>query len=73
MCIYDIVQIQLSLQQSVWSVVWDSNLPALFILNLRFNYRPNSPLQYPGVDFPREAEECDPPIVGTHPPVPLFK
>ncbi|TWW77404.1 hypothetical protein D4764_12G0007940 [Takifugu flavidus] len=22
---------------------------------------------------PREAEECDPPIVGTHPPVPLLK
>ena len=29
---------------------------ALFLLNLRFDYRPNSPLQYPGVNFPREAE-----------------
>ena len=42
---------------------------ALFLLNPRFDYRLNSPLQYPGIDFPREAEECDPPIVGTHPPV----
>ncbi|KAK3562309.1 hypothetical protein QTP86_033325, partial [Hemibagrus guttatus] len=25
------------------------------------------------IDFPWEAEECDPPIVGTHPPVPLLK
>ncbi len=23
----------------------------------------NSPLQYPGIDFPGEAEECDPPVV----------
>ncbi|KAI3374337.1 hypothetical protein L3Q82_006172 [Scortum barcoo] len=38
------------------------------------DYRPNSPLQYPGVDLPsREAEKCDPPVVGTHSPVPLFK
>ncbi|KAI3363819.1 hypothetical protein L3Q82_001420 [Scortum barcoo] len=36
-------------------------------------YRPNSPLQYPGVDLPGEAEKCDPPVVGTHSPVPLFK
>ena len=38
---------------------------ALFLLNLRFDYQPNSPLQYPGINFPREAEECeecDPPI-----------
>ncbi len=33
---------------------------ALFLLNPRFYYRPNSPLQYPGIDFPGEAEECDP-------------
>ncbi|KAI3371831.1 hypothetical protein L3Q82_006713 [Scortum barcoo] len=31
------------------------------------------PLQYPGVDLPGEAEKCDPPVVGTHSPVPLFK
>ncbi len=24
-------------------------------------HRPNSPLQYPGIDFSGEAEECDPP------------
>lgn len=30
------------------------------------------PLQHPGVDFPREADECDPTIVGTHPSVHLF-
>ncbi|MEQ2198848.1 hypothetical protein XENOCAPTIV_019422, partial [Xenoophorus captivus] len=34
---------------------------------LRFDYGPDSPLQYPGVGLTREAEECDPPIVGTHP------
>ena len=33
---------------------------ALFLLNLRFDYRPNSSLQYPGVDFPREEpEKCE--------------
>ena len=33
---------------------------ALFLLNPRCDYRPNSPLQVSGIDFPREAEECDP-------------
>ncbi|KAI3355813.1 hypothetical protein L3Q82_004222 [Scortum barcoo] len=37
------------------------------------DYRPNSPLQYPGVRPSREAEKCDPSVVGTHSPVPLFK
>ncbi|KAI3366308.1 hypothetical protein L3Q82_000424 [Scortum barcoo] len=46
---------------------------ALFLLNPRVDYRPNSPLQYPGVDLPGEAEKCDPSVVGTHSPVPLFK
>ncbi|CAM4331811.1 unnamed protein product [Leuciscus chuanchicus] len=46
---------------------------ALFFLNPRFYYRPYSPLQYPGIDFPGEAEKCDPPVVGTHPPIPLLK
>ncbi|MED6272754.1 hypothetical protein CHARACLAT_033702 [Characodon lateralis] len=32
----------------------------------RFNYRLDSPLHYPGIGLTREAEECDPPIVGTH-------
>lgn len=27
---------------------------------LRFDYRPNSPLRHPGMVSPREAEECDP-------------
>ena len=40
---------------------------ALFLLNLWFIYQPNSPLQYPEIDFPRKAKECDPLIVGTHP------
>lgn len=39
--------------------------------------QPNSPLRYPGMDLPRKAEECDPPVVrayspgtrdGSHPP-----
>ncbi|KAI3359263.1 hypothetical protein L3Q82_002781 [Scortum barcoo] len=38
----------------------------LFLLNPRFDYWSDSSLQYPGVDLPMEAEECDPPIVGTH-------
>ncbi|TWW73477.1 hypothetical protein D4764_15G0008710 [Takifugu flavidus] len=42
--------------------------PALFLLEQRFNYQ-----SHPGIDFPREAEECDPPIVGTHPLVPTLK
>ncbi len=46
---------------------------ALFLLNPRFYHRPDSPLLYPGIDFSGKAEECDPPIVGTHPPVPLLK
>ena len=33
----------------------------LFFLNPRFYYRPYSPLQNPGIDFPGEAEKCDPP------------
>lgn len=28
---------------------------------------------YPEIDFPWETEECDPPVVGTHPPVALFE
>ncbi len=34
---------------------------ALFLLNPRFYYRPVSPLQYSGIDFSGEAEECDSP------------
>lgn len=30
----------------------------LFLLNLRFDYRVNSPLRYSGTDFPMEAEKC---------------
>ncbi|MED6256652.1 hypothetical protein ATANTOWER_032185 [Ataeniobius toweri] len=44
----------------------------LLLLKLRFNYQPDSPLQYLGIGLTREAEECDPPIVETHPPVTLF-
>ncbi len=46
---------------------------ALFLLNQKLYHRLDAPLQYPGIDFSGEAEECDPPIVGTHPPVPLLK
>uniref|UniRef100_A0A3P9LDP3 Cadherin-1 n=1 Tax=Oryzias latipes TaxID=8090 RepID=A0A3P9LDP3_ORYLA len=55
---------------------WMSELPqtlqtetALLFLNPRFDYRTDCPLQYPGIDFPREAEECNSPMVGTHPPI----
>ncbi|MED6236688.1 hypothetical protein ATANTOWER_012819 [Ataeniobius toweri] len=42
----------------------------LLLLKPRFDYRPDSPLQYRGVvRDTREAEEYHPPIVGTHPPV----
>ncbi|MED6246588.1 hypothetical protein ATANTOWER_020212, partial [Ataeniobius toweri] len=44
----------------------------LLLLKLRFDYRPDSPLQYPGVGLTREAEECDPSVVGTHPLVTLL-
>ncbi|KAI3369543.1 hypothetical protein L3Q82_007753 [Scortum barcoo] len=51
----------------------DETKTALFLLNPRVDYRPNSPLQYPGVDLPGEAEKCHPPVVGTHSPVPFLK
>ncbi|MED6279219.1 hypothetical protein CHARACLAT_032268, partial [Characodon lateralis] len=44
----------------------------LLLLKLRFDYRPDSPLQYPGVDLTREAQECDLAVVGTHPLVPFL-
>lgn len=31
------------------------------------------PVQYPGIDLPREAEEWDPPVAGAHFPVPFLK
>ena len=43
------------------------------LLNPRFDYPTDPPLQHPRIDLTRKAEECDPPIVGTHPPVPLLK
>lgn len=33
-----------------------------------FNLRSNALLQYPGIDFPREAGECDPPAGPSGPP-----
>ncbi|TWW54872.1 hypothetical protein D4764_0236780, partial [Takifugu flavidus] len=47
--------------------------PALFLLDQRFNYQSNPFFQHPGIYFPREAEECDSPIVGTHPLVHTLK
>ena len=46
---------------------------SLVLLNPRFDYPADPSLQNPWVDLPREAEECDPPMVGTHPPVSLLK
>lgn len=31
------------------------------------------PVQYPGIDLPREAEEWDPLVAGAHFPVPFLK
>jgi len=31
------------------------------------DYPTDPPLQYPQIDLTREAEESDPPVVGTHP------
>lgn len=39
----------------------------LFLLILRPDSWTDSPLQYPGIDLPREAEACDPPVIGVHP------
>lgn len=36
------------------------------LFNLRLQYQPDSLPQHPGKDLPRAAEECDPPVVGTH-------
>ena len=45
----------------------------LFFLNLGFDYPAGPPLQYAWIDLHSEAEKCDPPIVRTQPPGPLFK
>lgn len=42
---------------------------ALFLLNTKFNNQSVPPFQHPGINFPREAEDCDTPIIGAHPPV----
>lgn len=39
----------------------------------RFYYILDSPLQYPFLDFTRKPDNCDLPIDGIHPPVPLKK
>ena len=44
-----------------------------FLLNQRFDYPVDPPPQYPLTDFASKVEECDLPIVKTHPPVPLLK
>lgn len=46
-------------------------LTSLFLLNPRFNYRSNSPLQYPGIDFPMEGGVWS--VNGTHLVVPFFE
>lgn len=38
---------------------------ALFLLQLRFDYRSDTSLQYNGISFPRQAEEYDYYIIGT--------
>ncbi|TWW67223.1 hypothetical protein D4764_02G0002640 [Takifugu flavidus] len=47
--------------------------PALFLLDQRFDDQSNPLFEHPGIDFPREAEKCDPSVVGTHPLVPTLK
>ncbi|MEQ2296549.1 hypothetical protein AMECASPLE_025876 [Ameca splendens] len=44
----------------------------MLLLKPRFDYRPDSPLQYPGIGLTREAEECNRHIVGSHPLVTLL-
>lgn len=44
----------------------------LFLLNPKFDYRLKSPFQYTGVGS-REAESCDLPVVGAHPPIPFLE
>ncbi|MED6280477.1 hypothetical protein CHARACLAT_011368 [Characodon lateralis] len=53
-------------------MAWSKTI--LLLLKPRFDYRPDSPLQYPIAlpDLTREAEKCDPPVVGTHSPVTLL-
>ena len=45
---------------------------ALFLLNLRFDYSVDPPLQHPWIDITREAEEGVPSKARVHPPVLLF-
>ena len=45
----------------------------LLLLKLRFDNQPEPPFQHPGINFPGEVEQCDPPIVGAHPLDPLFE
>ncbi|MEQ2281700.1 hypothetical protein AMECASPLE_033083 [Ameca splendens] len=40
----------------------------LLLLKPSFDHRPDSSLQHPGISLPSEAEESDPPVVGTNPP-----
>lgn len=47
------------------AVVHGQDETTLFFLNPRFDYRPNSPLQYSGIDLPRETEKRGPPIFGS--------
>ena len=53
------------------STTWTKT--TLLLLNLRLDYPTDPPFQHPRIDLTRKAEECDPPTVGTHPPVPLLK
>lgn len=47
---------------------WDKNRIVLPEVQLMDDF----PFQHPGIDFLREAKECDPPVVGAHPLFPLF-
>jgi len=40
---------------------------------LRFDNKPEPSFQHPGINVPREAEQCDSPIIGAHPLVPFLE
>lgn len=43
----------------------------LLFLNLMSDNWPKPPFQHPKINFPREAEYCDTPLIGAGPPVPF--
>lgn len=58
-------------QPKCWSSVkwlgWN-----LVLLNPMFNHQSDFLIQHPWTDLSGEAKGCDTPVIGTHPPAPLF-